>query len=306
MQRVAEPLRAMGAKVELERRDGLPMRVVGGQLRSISWRSPQASAQVKGSILLAAAAGGVSVKIEEDTPTRDHTERMLESAGAQISSNGGVVLLGAGAELCGSDWEVPGDPSSAAYIVAAALLADLGEVLIHGVSTNPTRTAYLAVLRRMGAHVEIVPRSAEAAEPSGDLRAIASSLHGIEIGPKEIPGLIDELPLIACIAARSAGTTRISGAAELRVKESDRIRAVVTNLRSVGAEAEELPDGMVIEGGEGPLAGEVATHGDHRIAMAFGVLAADPRNDIRIDDPACVAVSYPPFWADLSRISSAR
>jgi 3-phosphoshikimate 1-carboxyvinyltransferase len=306
MRRVAEPLRAMGARVELENDDGLPMRVSGGQLHAISWRSTQASAQVKGAILLAAMASGVEVEIEEPVATRDHTERMLASAGALISAGGGRVALGTGGNLRATDWVVPGDPSSAAYLIAAALIADDGALRVRGVSVNPTRTACLDVLLRMGATLEVVPNSSDDAEPGGDVTARSSTLRAVDIGAEEIPGLIDEIPLIACVAARSAGTARITGASELRVKESDRIRAVVDNLRILGADAEELHDGMVINGTDRPLAGSVSTRGDHRIAMAFGVLAADPRNDIRIDDPGCVGISYPSFWTDLSRISSAQ
>jgi len=200
---------------------------------------------------------------------------------------------------------VPADPSSAAFLAAFAALADGGEVELPDVCLNPTRTGFLRALARMGARVTFGDERDQGGEVVGSLLVAPAGLRGIAVGGAEVPSLIDELPLLACVASRAEGETVITGAAELRVKESDRIAAVVANLRAVGAAAEELPDGLRVAGGAGRLRGEVRTFGDHRIAMAFGVLGALPGNEIRVDDRECVGVSYPDFWLDLNRLSSA-
>jgi 3-phosphoshikimate 1-carboxyvinyltransferase len=173
---------------------------------------------------------------------------------------------------------------------------------LRDVGVNPTRTGFFNALREMGARVELESVRGQGGEPVADIVIHAGPLHGIDIEGERVPSLIDELPLVACVASRANGETRITGAQELRVKESDRIAAVVANLRALGAHAEELPDGMVIEGSDVPLVGRIATHGDHRLAMAFGVLGALPGNRIAVDDPGCVAVSFPTFWRELERI----
>jgi 3-phosphoshikimate 1-carboxyvinyltransferase len=195
-----------------------------------------------------------------------------------------------------------GDPSSAAFCAALAAAADDGEVVLEQVCVNETRTGFFQQLRRMGASITERNRHDEAGEPVADLVVGPGALRAIEIGQADVPSMIDELPLLACVATRATGETVITGAAELRVKESDRIAAVVANLRAIGATADELPDGLRVTGGRAPLRGRVITHGDHRLAMAFGILGALPGNEIEIDDPACVAVSYPGFWEDLDRL----
>ncbi|MFL5505009.1 MAG: 3-phosphoshikimate 1-carboxyvinyltransferase, partial [Gemmatimonadaceae bacterium] len=212
------------------------------------------------------------------------------------------VRLHASDRLEPLDVDVPADPSSAAFLAGLAALADDGEILLESVCVNPTRTGFFEVLRRMGAEVEELERRDAGGEPVATLRVRASSLHGVRIGGEIIPSLIDEIPLLACIASRAEGETLIEGAEELRVKESDRIATVVDNLRRAGAEIEELPDGMRIVGRRTALSGTVSTRADHRIAMAFGVLGALPGNALTIDDPSCVAVSYPSFWTDLHRV----
>lgn len=303
MRRVARPLVAMGARVELESGDGLPMVIEGGALRSIAWTSETASAQIKSAILLAGAVGGVAVEVTEPSRSRDHTERMLRALGARVAIDGTRVRVEAISELAPLDVRVPADPSSAAFLVALATLSRSAPISVPNVCLNPTRIGFFDVLRSMGAAVAIDEGADQGGEPTGTIRASRSELRGVSVSDSRVPSMIDELPLLACVGACARGTTEIRGAAELRVKESDRIATVVSNLRNIGASAEELPDGLVVTGSTGPLAGRVITHGDHRIAMAFGVLGALPGNEIEIDDRACVAVSYPAFWDDLARVT---
>jgi len=303
MRRVARPLAAMGARVELEAGDGLPMVIEGGALKSIAWSSETASAQIKSAILLAGVVGGVEVEVTEPSRSRDHTERMLRSLGARVEIDGTRVRIEPAGELAPLDMRVPADPSSAAFLIALALLSHSAPVSVPNVCLNPTRTGFFDVLRSMGAAVTIEEGPEQGGERTGAIYAAHSELHGVAVDESQVPSMIDELPLLACAGARAQGTTEIRGAAELRVKESDRIATVVSNLRAIGASAEELPDGLVVTGGTTPLRGRVVTHGDHRIAMAFGVLGALPGNEIEIDDPACVAVSYPAFWDDLARVT---
>ena len=305
MKRVKVPLEQMGARLELPPHGGLPMTVFGATLHEIDWRSEIASAQVKSCILLAALTAGVEATVREPSRSRDHTERMLAAMGAEVWTNDDAVLLFPTAKLTALDLDVPGDPSSAAFLAGLASLAGTGELVLRHVGVNETRTGFFAALREMGATIDLQDSVRESGEWVADVRiAAGATLHGITIGEEAIPTLIDELPLLACIAAYVEGETRVTGAAELRVKESDRIAAVVTNLRELGADAEELPDGFVVRGTSPTLRGRVTTHGDHRLAMAFGILGALPGNEIAVDDPACVSVSYPGFWADLERVVS--
>lgn len=303
MQRIKQPLEAMGATVELERGDGLPMRVRGADLRSLVWETPIASAQAKSAVLLGALVAGVRVEVSERAPTRDHTERLLGAMGAHVAAHDGRVVLEPVAHLSPLDFDVPGDPSSAAFLVGLALLADTGEVELPGVALNERRMGFVEVVRRMGGSVSSDVHRDTAGEPVGTIRAKPSRLRGTTIEGPDVPAMIDELVLLACLAARAEGITTVRGAQELRVKESDRIATVVQNLRAIGARAEETADGFIVHGSRAPLSGPVRTHGDHRVAMAFGVLASLPGNDIDIDDPACVGVSYPGFWDDLKRLT---
>jgi 3-phosphoshikimate 1-carboxyvinyltransferase len=215
--------------------------------------------------------------------------------------NEDAVLLFPTDSMAAADVQVPGDPSSAAYFAAVAALAEGGELVLPDVSVNEGRVGFLDALERMGATVRYANTRGEGGEPVADLLAARGALRGITVTAAQVPSMIDELPLLACVAARAEGETRVTGAAELRVKESDRIRAVVENLRAVGVAAEELPDGFVVVGSDAPLAGRVRTYGDHRLAMAFGVLGAATSGQIEIDDPGCVSVSYPTFWDDLGQ-----
>lgn len=305
MRRVARPLEEMGARIEFEAgRDGLPLTVHGGNLRGIDWTLDTASAQVKSAVLLAGITGRVAVVIREPVTTRDHTERMLRAQGAAIDVGGGIIVLDPPARLEPLDITVPGDPSSAAFLAALAALADAGSITIRDVGLNPGRCGFINVLRRMGARIDIVSRNDSGAEPLGDLVVRPVHLSATRIDGDEVPSLIDELPALACVAARASGETVISGAAELRVKESDRIAAVVANLRAIGVDVDEEPDGMRIRGTRAPLRGLVTTHDDHRLAMAFGVLGASVGADLRIDNPDCVGVSYPDFWRDLAHVTA--
>jgi 3-phosphoshikimate 1-carboxyvinyltransferase len=304
MRRIARPLEAMGARVELPEHGGLPMTIRGGKLHDIEWVNETGSAQVKSCIMLAALCAGVEAKVVESPRSRDHTERMLASQGAEVWVNEQSVLLHPVSSLTSLDVTVPGDPSSAAFFAALAALAPRGEILLRRVCVNETRIGFLAALREMGGEIELIGRERIAGEWIADVRVMGgATLSGISIVREAIPTLIDELPLVACLAAYAEGETRVTGAEELRVKESDRIAVVVGNLRTLGAEAEELPDGFVVRGTSPVLRGRVVTHGDHRMAMAFGILGALPGNDIEIDDPDCVAVSYPAFWSDLASVT---
>ncbi len=304
MRRVTTPLAAMGARIAFEgagAHDGLPMCVDGTTLHDIVWQSAHASAQVKGALLLAGLASGVSVEVLEPEQSRDHSERMLRDRGVSLASLPNGVRMEGQQTLSPRDTHVPGDPSSATFFAALAALADRGTLRLVDVCLNPTRTGAFDVLRRMGMALRLEDVRVVGGEPMGTLVVGPGALTGTRIHGAEIPRCIDELPMLACVAARATGETVIGDASELRVKESDRIRAVVENLRAIGVDAEERPDGMRIVGSTRPMAGRVRTHGDHRLAMAFGVLAALPGNNVLIDDPDCVAVSYPLFWRDLSQ-----
>jgi 3-phosphoshikimate 1-carboxyvinyltransferase len=308
MRRVARPLTEMGATVTLPEHGGLPMTIAGGQLHSIEYFSETSSAQVKSAILLAGCAGGVPVSVTEPQHSRDHTERMLFARGVHVHlehvGRGFHIHIAPVDELHALDTDVPGDPSSAAFFAGLAALARGGDLRLSGVATNPTRTGAFAVLSRMGAVLTMSDHAERGGEPVATLHVQPRDLVATAVGGAEVPTLIDELPLIACVASRARGETVITGAAELRVKESDRIATVVGNLRSIGADADELPDGLRVVGSDRPLTGRVATQGDHRIAMAFAVLGAIPGNRIEIDDRDCVSVSYPSFWSDLASVVS--
>ena len=299
MQRVAEPLSYMGAQFEFERGDGLPMTVRGVDLRSIDWDTGASSAQVKSAILLAGLIAGVEVRVTETVRSRDHTERMLRAMGVDIESDGNQVCLRPARSLKAAEFTIPADPSSAAFFVALAAMADEGELVLEEVCLNPTRTGFLAVVARMGGDISREGVTEIAGEQIGSLRVRPTSLGPVSIGASDVPALIDELPLLACLAAGSGVDLEITGAEELRVKESDRIATVVENLVRVGARAEELPDGLRVRGGKKALVGTVDPHGDHRIAMAFGVLGAVRGNRVEVKDSQAVAVSYPRFWDDL-------
>ena len=302
MKRVAEPLTYMGAQFGFEREDGLPMTVRGADLRSIDWDTGTSSAQVKSAILLAGLIAAVEVRVTETRRSRDHTERMLRAMGVDAESDGNQVCLRPARRLLPIEMNVPADPSSAAFFVALAALASDGELTLTEVCLNPTRTGFMEAMKRMGADIAESAEVTSSGDESGTVRVRPSALRGISITEAEVASLIDELPLIACVAAGAGIDIEITGASELRVKESDRISAVVQNLLAVGARAEELPDGLRVSGPRLSLSGTVDPRGDHRIAMAFAILSAASGNRIVIENPECVAVSYPGFWEDLRRV----
>ncbi len=318
MDRVVYPLQAMGAKIEyLEADDRLPIRLAPratGSLRVLRYRSRVASAQVKSALVLAALMAGVEFEMWEPGRSRDHTERLLARLGAPIEfgpeDEGAHLHLAPGAreEMVASDLSVPGDPSSAAFLLVAGVLGGR-KVSVEGVLLNETRTAYLEVLEELGVDVEIEPAGEMMGEPVGRITARpgAGPLVAATIGPGRMAALIDEIPVLSVLASRAVGVTEIRGAEELRVKETDRLSALADNLAAVGIEAEERDDGLAIRGRpEHSPAGAISARGDHRIAMAFGALSAVPGAAVEIDDPDCAAVSYPGFWADLERIRSGR
>jgi len=302
MRRVARPLEAMGATFELSAHGGLPMTITGGSLHDIEWKSEVASAQIKSAILLAALVSGVRAQVTEPVRSRDHTERMLLARGVALAVNENTVTIDADSPFETSDTDVPGDPSSAAFFAGLAALGSSGELRLEGVCVNETRIGFLERIKRMGARISYENRRMEGGESVADVVVAPGKLHATTVVEADVPAMVDELPLLACLATRAEGETLITGANELRVKESDRIAAVVSNLRAIGATAEELTDGMRIVGSDRPLSGKVITHGDHRLAMAFGVLGAASGNSIEMDDRECVSVSYPGFWDDLAKV----
>jgi 3-phosphoshikimate 1-carboxyvinyltransferase len=304
MRRVAAPLEAMGARVDFPGGgDGLPMVVHGGALHEVAWELPVASAQLKSAVLLAGLCGRVPVRVREPAPTRDHTERMLSALGVVVSRDAdGWISLQPAERLAPLELDVPGDPSSAAFFLARALLAGDGTLRLANVLRSPFRDGFLRAVRRMGGRVAD-EGEASGAEAGDLLVEGGATLRGISVGREDVTSMIDEVPMLAVLAARAQGTTEVRGADELRVKESDRITAVVSNLRAIGVDAEELPDGLVVRGTDAPLSGHVVTHGDHRIAMAFGVLGATRGCTITVDDPACVNVSFPGFWDALRDVA---
>lgn len=305
MGRVAQPLSAMGATITLTG-DTLPLTIQGGRLAGIDFRSPVASAQVKSAVLLAGLSGAVDVSVTEPARSRDHTERLLGFLGAPVTRSGATVRF-TGSTF--SRWvvppfrlSVPGDFSSAAFLIGAALLADAGELVIERVGVNPTRTGALAVLARMGARIERVNESEEGGEPVADLVVGPAALRGTTVTPDEVPTAIDEVPMLAVLAARARGETRFVGVGELRVKESDRLSLLARNLRAVGAEVAVEGDDLVVAGDAGALTGRVQTAGDHRLAMAFAVLAAVTRGAVEVSERRSVVVSYPAFFDDLRAV----
>jgi 3-phosphoshikimate 1-carboxyvinyltransferase len=307
MRRVTVPLRQMGAEVHEEGGDGLPLRIRGGRLGPLDWTLPVATAQVKSALLLAGLVGGVAVTVREPVRSRDHTERMLRALGVPLTQRGATAALAAApgwlADCPPLDWTVAGDASSAAFLVAAALLADAGELRISGVGLNPTRTGFLGVLARMGATVEREAARDQCGEPVGDLTVRPSALRGTEVAAAEIPSLVDEVPVLAVLASRAEGETVFREVGELRVKESDRLGLLAENLRAVGGSAEVSGNDLRVTGTDEPPRGRVDTAGDHRLALAFAVLGKLPGARIELSEHASMAVSYPGFLDDLERIT---
>lgn len=302
MRRIIEPLTRMGARFDAAPGDRPPLVVHGTALRPIHHRLEIPSAQVKSAVLLAGLHAPGRTSVTEPAATRDHTERALAAFGAAPTIEGCSVSVAGGRRLLARDLVVPGDLSSAAFpAVAAAALPD-SDVTIDDVGLNPTRSAVLGLLRRFGAVVDIrVERPGEGGEPAGVVRVRHGDLLAVEILPAEVPGVIDELPVLAALATFGGGLT-VSGAGELRVKESDRISALVGGLRAMGADADERPDGFTIRPTRRLTGGAVDAHGDHRLAMAFAVAALGASGPTTIAGADAVAISYPSFFDDLDRL----
>lgn len=304
MGRVVRPLRAMGAQI-MARAGGelAPLAVSGGGLRSIEFASPVASAQVKSAVLLAGLYATGETVVTEPALSRDHTERMLALFGAPVRRDGLSVAVRGGAVLKAVPVRVPGDISSAAFLLVAACIVPDAAVTVKGVGLNPTRTGILDVLRAMGARIEVKVRDA-GPEPWGDVTVYSAALRGTAVGGELIPRLIDEIPVLTVAAAYAAGETVIRDAAELKYKESNRLRTMAVELARLGADVEELPDGLVIRGGK-PLKGTVVeSHGDHRVAMALAVAGLAAAGETIIQNAGAINVSFPGFVAALTRLGA--
>ena len=299
MKRIMDPLNAMGADIRCRGENNcLPLRIVGHPLTAIHYTSPVASAQVKSCVLLAGMYADGVTSVTEPFLSRNHTEIMLRSFGADIRSEGTTVSIRPEPDLLAQDITVPGDISSAAFFIAAGLLTPGSEILLKNVGVNPTRAGILKVCQDMGADITLL-NADYSGEPAADILVRTSSLKGTVIQGADIPTLIDELPIIAVMAAFAGGTTVIRDAAELRVKESDRIAVMTDNLRRMGADVEETEDGMIIHGGR-PLHGAVIDPRlDHRVAMSFAVAGTVCEGTMDILDGDCVRISYPDFYKDL-------
>ena len=300
MRRVIEPLTRMGARIDAV--DGhAPVTVHGGPLRAIDHVSTVPSAQVKGAVLLAGLLAEGTTRVTEPTQTRDHTERALPAFGLVVGVDDLTVSVVSGQRAAPQSLTVPGDFSSAAFWMVAAAALPGSRIEIEDVGLNPTRTGLLDILKRFGAHVEVHGTSSSGGEPRGTIIVEADRTNHIEIAPDEVPGLIDELPAIAALAA-CGGEVSVRGAAELRVKESDRITALVAGFRALGIDADEREDGFVIQGAGAPAGGVADAQGDHRMAMAFAIAALGARGESRIAGADAVVISYPGFFDTLSRL----
>ena len=299
MGRIITPLSLMGAQITSQNQNGCaPLTIQGGHLHGIHYQSPVASAQVKSFVLLAGMYADAPTSVTEPVLSRNHTELMLNYFGAQVTSKGTTASILPQPDLKARDITVPGDISSAAYFIAAGLLVPGSEILLCNVGINPTRDGLLRVCQAMGGDITLLNVRNDG-EPTADLLIRSSSLHGTEIKGEIIPTLIDEIPMIAVMAAFAEGTTVIRDAAELKVKESDRIQVMTDNLTRMGADVEALPDGMIIHGGK-PLHGAtIDSHKDHRIAMSFAVAGGICEGSLTITDGECVNISYPEFYTDL-------
>jgi 3-phosphoshikimate 1-carboxyvinyltransferase len=304
MKRVIEPLSRFGAKLEARDDNYLPLKIRGGPLSPISFTMPVASAQVKSCVLLAGLhARGVTIVIEP-VATRNHTELALAEFGAHIHTTDGSIEIEGGHALQGKQFSVPGDLSSAAFLIAAALAVPKSQLRLTGIGLNPTRSGFIGLLEEMRANVAIGRLSLSGGEPVGDISVESSEIDGMEVGGHWIPNVIDEIPVLAVLGVRTRNGIRIRDAAELRTKESDRIHAVASNLRALGAEVEEYDDGLFVPGRQTLRGGVVDSFGDHRIAMAFAVAGLFAESTVTIKNPACVGISFPGFFELLRQVSA--
>lgn len=304
MDRIAEPLEAMGAAVVTGDQGRPPLEIRGRRpLSGVNHASPVASAQVKSCLLLAGLYADGRTQVTEPAPSRDHTERMLEAFGCPVDRLGNRVAVNGGTRLNATDLMVPGDASAAAFLAVAATLVPRSDVVLEGVGINPTRAGFIHVLHQMGADIAVVDEREEGGEPVADLRVRHARLDGTVIDPAWVASAIDEFPALFVAAAAATGHTTISGAVELRVKESDRIAVMARSLAALGVSVTERPDGMELDGG-GLSGGEVDAEGDHRCAMALMVAALVADGPVRIAGAGGIATSYPGFEADIGRLAA--
>ncbi|MBC7362170.1 MAG: 3-phosphoshikimate 1-carboxyvinyltransferase [Candidatus Aminicenantes bacterium] len=303
MKRVVEPLRRMGAIIFGRENDSLlPISIKGNELHGHEFELTVPSAQVKSAVILAALLAEGKTTIKEKIKSRDHLERMLEWFGVNLEVQGNIITVDGSSQIEGGEITVPGDISSAAFLIGAAVLVPGSHIVVREVGYNPTRTGFIRVLQRMGAKISVLKMKEQAKEEVADLEIKSSSLKATEVTKEEIPSLIDEIPLIALLATQAEGVTRITGASELRHKESDRIKAMCENLKKMGAKIEELRDGIIIEGPTLLRGNQVSSFGDHRIAMTFAVASLITRGETWIEGFDSVQISYPEFIRDLSTL----
>jgi len=306
MKRVVEPLTMMGARILGRNKGSLaPLAINGGSLKAVNYQSPVSSAQVKSAIMLAGLYAEGVTSVKEPSLSRDHSERMFRLFGAAVKSSGNDISVSGGRELQAREIDVPGDISSAAFFMVAALITPGSELLIRNVGVNPTRTGVVDILRLMGGYIELIDEREISGEPVADILVKASILKGISISGSLVPRAIDEFPAICVAAASAEGITSIREARELRVKETDRISAMAVNLRELGVIVEECDDGMDITGTEQLHGGSVKSFGDHRIAMSMSVAALVSSTGISISDIECVSTSFPNFFKLLKQLSGA-
>ena len=305
MERVIHPLRLMGAQIWGRSGDSFaPLVIKGNELRGIEYSLPMASAQVKSAILLAGLFAREETVVVEPAPSRDHTERLLGEMGATLEKSGSAITIHPLSKpLSAIDLDIPGDISSASFWLVAGAVHPNARVKITNVGVNPTRSGIIDVLQAMGASLKVEESRIEGGEPVADLQVESSDLVGTEISGELVPRLIDEIPVLAVAASAARGTTTIRGAGELRVKESDRIKATSKELAKLGARIEELPDGMIIHGGRRLRGNECDSHGDHRLALMLAVAALAAEGETVIHNAEAVDISYPSFWQDLERLS---
>ena len=310
MRRVTEPLAAMGARVETTTAGTLPVGIRGGALEPRRHELAVASAQVKSALLLAGLRASGATTVCEPAPSRDHTERLLPLFGVSVDRDAsGCVSVSGPASLVATSFDVPADPSSAAFLIAAALLVPGSDVVLPDVALNTTRTGFLRVLVRMGARIDVdlpvCPGDAEPVEPVGTIRARHGGvLRGTTVAPDEVPALVDEVPILAVVAAMANGTTRFEGVGELRVKESDRLAAVVSALQALGATADAVGDTLVVHGPSAFTGAALDSLGDHRLAMAYAVAGLAASESVTIDRFEAIDVSYPSFPADVAALAA--
>lgn len=305
MGRLIQPLRLMGAEIWGRKNDTLaPLVIKGDKLKGIEYHLPVASAQIKSAILIAALFAQGSTTVVEPAPARDHTERLLRTMGVKMIIDGPTIELIPSVIRSPVDVRIPGDISAAAFWLVAGAIHPDARIRIKGTGLNPTRTGIIEVLLKMGANLKVEGERRSGGEPVADITVESSELTGLKLGGGIIPRIIDELPLVALASAFARGTTTISDAQELRVKESDRIAITVKQLSRLGVDIEELPDGMVVRGGRMLRGAECSSSGDHRLAMTLGTAALMARGETVVHDAEAVNVSYPGFWDDLKKVSA--